>query len=149
MDEVWKDIECYEGYYQISNLGNVRSLDRYIPVRNSIGRRFIKGRIVPQQKRIARGEEGYCTVSLSKFGKNTLFLVHRLVAKAFIPNPNNFPDVNHKDEDKHNNHVSNLEWCTTKYNNTYGTARERSAAKTRKKLLSLICMVTFLKRMKV
>ena len=68
---------------------------------------------------------GYLQVMLYKDGKHKNFRVHRLVAEAFIPNPNNLPYINHKDEDKHNNSIDNLEWCDRKYNNNYGTRNER------------------------
>lgn len=74
---------------------------------------------------------GYKVVILYKDGKKKTYLVHRLVAIAFIPNPNNLPIINHKDENKTNNNVNNLEWCTYEYNNTYGTARKRASEKMR------------------
>lgn len=77
----------------------------------------------------AKGTGGYLFVSLSKNGKEKPFLIHRLVAEAFIPNPLNLPQVNHRDEDKTNNTVDNLEWCTAEYNTNYGTAIERRAKK--------------------
>lgn len=114
MEEIWKDISGYEGYYQISNLGRVRSLDRYVAtVGNPSGKRLIHGKILSQSKRVMSNvEDGYYSVTLCKRGVDTLFNVHRLVAETFIPNPNNLPCVNHKDENKHNNMADNLEWCT-------------------------------------
>lgn len=107
MIESWKDIEGYEGIYQISNLGRVKSLRNDIILKNRIGSR------------------GYCEVCLQHNRKVTQSKVHRLVANAFIPNPNNYSLVNHKDEDKTNNRVDNLEWCNSKYNCNYGTRNER------------------------
>ena len=107
--EVWKAIDGYEGVYEVSNHGRVRSLDRY----DSMGR-FRPGKIL---KQCYDGQGNYVHVNLC--GKSTN--VHRLVAKAFIPNPNGYSEVNHIDEDKTNNHVMNLEWCTHQYNNTYGS----------------------------
>lgn len=116
--EIWKDIEGYEGMYQVSNMGRVRALDRVKP--NS-GGQIAKGHILPQSD----NGHGYRFVSLWKFNKGRRFYVHRLVASAFIPNPNNFPIINHKDENKSNNRYENLEWCTQKYNANYGTHTRR------------------------
>lgn len=116
--EIWKDIEGYEGMYQVSNMGRVRALDRVKP--NS-GGQIAKGHILPQSD----NGHGYRFVSLWKFNKGRRFYVHRLVASAFIPNPNNFPIINHKDENKSNNRYENLEWCTQKYNINYGNHMKR------------------------
>ena len=114
--EVWKDIEDYKGLYQVSNLGRVRSLDRI----DALGR-LRKGKVLAYG--LSGG--GYLQVGLHRDGKVEQKLVHRLVSEAFLPNPDNLPQVNHKDEDKANNQVENLEWCTALYNNTYGTRVER------------------------
>ena len=112
-NESWKDIQEYENKYQISNLGRVKSLNYH--------RMNIEKILTPKINRY-----GYLTVNLSKNGKIKIFLVHRLVAQAFIPNPLNLPQVNHKKEfEKQNNKAENLEWCTNKYNMNYGTGRER------------------------
>ena len=125
MEELWKDIKDYEGVYQVSNLGRVRSL------------KFGKERIL----RTFKDGCGYLMVHLCKDGKPKMFLVHRLVASSFLENPENLPCVNHKDEDKTNNFIGtpennfrdgNLEWCTNEYNTNYGTRNER-AAKTQSK----------------
>lgn len=111
MNEVWKDIEGYEGLYQVSNLGNVRSLNY-----------GCTGEI----KLLKQSTDcGYKRINLYKNGKRERYLVHRLVAMTFIPNLDNLPMVNHKDEDKSNNNVNNLEWCTREYNMNYGTIKER------------------------
>lgn len=115
-NEVWRDIENYEGLYQISNLGRVRSL-------NYLGH----GRVAVLKSRNCG--KGYLKVVLSKDKKPKEWFIHRLVAIAFIPNPHNLPCVNHKDENKLNNIVENLEWCTHKYNANYGTAIQRRVAK--------------------
>ena len=109
MTEIWKDIKGYEGKYQISSHGRVRSL------KNS------KERILKPHK----DTSGYKQVDLLKDGKRKTCSVHRLVANHFIPNPNNLPQVNHKDENKLNNNIENLEWCTQKYNCNYGTRNKR------------------------
>ena len=112
--EIWKDIEGYEGLYQVSNLGNVKSLDReYIQWNNyTYTPKRYNGKILkPHLQR-----QGYVMINLSKNSKKKLALVHRLVAQAFIPNPNDYLEVNHKDGNKQNNCVDNLEWCNRKYN---------------------------------
>ena len=124
MKEVWKDIAGYEGYYKVSNLGRIKSVERLITYANSKGvtRQFpVEERILTQRM----DRNGYQRASLKKDKARKLFLVHRLVAQAFIENPNNWPLVNHKDENRCNNNVANLEWCTSKYNLNYGSARER------------------------
>ena len=112
--EIWKDIKDYEGLYQVSNIGRVKSL--YNGRHNLYREKILK----PGKK------NSYYFVVLSKNNTRTQFLVHRLVAEAFIPNTDNLPQVNHKDENKLNNSVDNLEWCTAKYNINYGTAVERT-----------------------
>ena len=107
MEEIWQDIEGYEGLYQVSNLGRVKSLRNNIILSQSITR------------------NGYKNVILYTNNIRKLYLVHRLVATAFIPNPDNLPQVNHKDENKTNNRVDNLEWCDCKYNINYGTCIRR------------------------
>ena len=120
--EVWKDIVGYEGLYQVSDWGNVRSLNY-----NHTGKtRLLKP---------AKDSRGYLYVCLSKGGKQKFMSVHRLVAKAFIPNPLNLPVINHRDENPANNVVDNLEWCTQKYNVNYGTCGAKKAAKLSKVVL--------------
>ena len=116
MNEEWRPIEGYEGLYEVSNTGRVRSVDRY-DSRNC----FRKGKVLS----IFKDRYGYLSVVLSCNGKSKTINVHRIVAQAFIPNFDNLPMVNHRDEDKTNNNVENLEWCTAKYNNTYGTRQDR------------------------
>ena len=117
--EEWRDIQGYDGYYQVSNLGRVRSLDRYLPFNGTISLK--KGRILKQ----GNDGNGYKQVNLSKDGKTKMCRVHRLVAEAFIPNHEKLPCVNHIDEDKTNNNVDNLEFCTQKYNVNFGTGIQR------------------------
>lgn len=121
-EEIWKDIEGYEGY-QVSSEGRVRSVDRVIEYKDGA-------------KHIWRGQllkltniRGYNTILLRKNGKGKRHQVHRLVAKAFIQNPDNLPECNHKDENPQNNNVNNLEWCDHKYNINYGTRTERVSCK--------------------
>lgn len=120
MNEIWKDISGYEGLYQISNRGRVKSLGRVVS-RGQKGERFEKEIILKQ----VDNTHGYLAVSLSKDGKAKTVRVQRLVAEAFIPNPNELPFVNHIDEVKHNNEVENLEWVTPKENSNHGTMPER------------------------
>lgn len=104
--KTWKDIEGFEGYYQISNCGNVRSLDRFDGIRN------LKGKCLKQSLK----QNGYLQVGLRKNGKRKWFSIHRLVAIHFIDNPEKKPQVNHIDCNKQNNNVNNLEWVTAKTN---------------------------------
>lgn len=118
--EVWKTVVDFEGIYEVSNLGNVRSLTRDVVRGNGV--MLKRGKIIAQNKTT----NGYLTVHLYKDTVRTVKLVHRLVAEAFIPNPDNLPEVNHKDENKHNNTSKNLEWCTRAYNGSYGSRTKRA-----------------------
>lgn len=120
--ELWKDIQGYEGYYQVSNEGRVKSLERDVEWRGTI--RHQSERILKESTH----NRGYKRVVLYNGSPNIEF-VHRLVAEAFIPNPNNYPIINHKDENPSNNRVENLEWCTPQYNNTYNDRHLKCAAK--------------------
>lgn len=117
MNELWKDIPGYDGKYQVSNIGRVRSMWRNNQHKDHIG----TVTILKQTER----EDGYMRVALTKNGKRKNYYVHRLVAEAFIPNPDNLPQVNHKSEVKTENYVENLEWCGSRYNSMYGTKIER------------------------
>lgn len=132
MAEVWKDIPNYEGLYQISNLGRIKSFYNY--------RRDGTNILKPRLKR------GYYTIGLRKNGERKWYRIHRLIAQAFIPNPNNFPVVNHKDENPLNNNIENLEWCTIAYNNTYGTRIKRVVEKTGKPVLQFDLDNNFIKK---
>lgn len=113
MEEIFLDIKGYEGRYQVSNLGNIKSLNYH----NTKKEKILKPRITRNR---------YLQVDLCKNKTIKRFLVHRLVAQTFIENHNNYTCVNHKDENNQNNVVSNLEWCTYKYNNNFGTRNERA-----------------------
>lgn len=104
MDEQWKAVKGYEGKYEVSNKGNVKS---YLQNKE----KYIKGRT---------DKDGYRIVTLRANGKGKDYKLHRIVAEAFIENPLNLPQVNHKDENKTNNSANNLEWCDCKYNANYG-----------------------------
>lgn len=113
MAEIWKSLKGIVEYgdsYEVSNLGNVRSIDRYVNSRH--GQRFVKGIIMSPSDE----KGGYKKVRLKDSSKAKNYRIHRLVALAFIMNPNEFPEVNHKDGNKHNNSVSNLEWSTRSEN---------------------------------
>ena len=110
MREEWRDIKGYEGKYMVSNLGRVKSLNY-----SNTGKEGILN---------ARDNgKGYLRVILWKDGKDKKYRINRLVAQAFIPNPDNLPEVNHKDEDKTNNRVENLEWCSRQYNVEYSQGK--------------------------
>ena len=114
MEEVWKDVKGFDGIYQVSNLGNIRSV------------KLMKPRPI---------WNGYMQISFYKDGIEYHRLVHRVVAEAFLENSENLPQVNHKDENKKNNRADNLEWCTRNYNKNYGTGNKRSAEKRSKRVL--------------
>ncbi len=116
--EIWKDIKDFEGYYQISNLGNVKSLIR-------------KGNLHEKVLKPTKCTAGYLQVSLFKNNISYPRRIHRLIAEAFIPNPKNLPMINHINEIKTDNSVSNLEWCDNKYNCNHGTRTERIFLKER------------------
>lgn len=132
MEEVWKDIAGYEGFYQVSNIGNIKALERTVVFSN--GKNFV---YKEQNRKVQRNVEGYRIIGLNKGGKMKIKRVARLVAEAFLPNPENLPEVNHKDEDKENDFVylrpdgtidfdkSNLEWCSRSYNINYKTRNKR------------------------
>ena len=130
-DEIWKDIPNYEGIYQVSNLGRIRSLDREITYANGkVG--LYKGRIM----KLKMSKYGYVVFHFSVDNKKKAITVHRLVAETFIPNPGDKPCVNHIDCNRANNKVSNLEWCTYKENvqhaikcGTFGGFRKRERGK--------------------
>ena len=130
--EIWKDIIGYKNLYQGSNLGRVKSFDTYRKGKNG-SIRFYKGRILKP----SIDSKGYLQVDLWKNGKRKTCLVHRITAEAFLEIPEElrhlkgtrYLQVNHKDENKLNNNVENLEYCSAKYNNTYGTRIERAAEK--------------------
>lgn len=105
------DIKGYEGLYAITTCGKVWSYR---------SKRFLT---------IGKHSNDYYAITLCKNGEKKRYLIHRLVAEAYLPNPNNLPQVNHKDEDKSHNYTNNLEWCDAQYNNSYGTKGERSAKK--------------------
>lgn len=117
MTEIWKNIKGFENLYQVSNKGRIKSFRK--------SNKFFNQPfhfLTP-----SKNQQGYNTVTLYKENKERhKFLVHRLVAEAFIPNLQNYPCINHKDENKDNNCVDNLEWCTYQYNNAYGTAKLRA-----------------------
>ena len=131
-DEVWKNIEGYEGIYQVSNQGRVKSIG------------YGKERILKP----AKVGSGYLKVNLWKNGEKKQFLVHRLVCQTFIYNPYNLPEVNHRDENKTNNYVENLEWCDRKYNNNYGTHNQRMVEKLSKSVLQFTKDGKFVKEWK-
>ena len=135
--EEWRPVAGYEDIYEVSNYGRVRSLDRVI-MRCDGKKMPLKGTFlkpIPERN-------GYLRVDLSRAenGKITSkrHYIHRLVAIAFIPNPLGLPEINHKDEDKTNNHVENLEWCDRSFNCSYGAWVEKHIGQRRKKVVSIL-----------
>lgn len=127
--EEWRDVVGYEGLYMVSNTGRIKACEKV----DQLGH-------IRKEKYLKPGKSGdknsyqALKVRLTKDGVGNFCMVHRLVAEAFIPNPDNLPEVNHKDENPFNNNVENLEWCTHAYNITYGTARARAGQKNSVKL---------------
>lgn len=107
MEEIWEDIEGYKGEYAISNLGRIKSIKNNIVMKPMLA------------------TNGYLVACLWHNGKQKKIVIHRLVAQAFVPNPNNYNEVNHIDENKTNNKADNLEWCTHKYNMNYGDIKHK------------------------
>lgn len=121
MTEEWRPVVGYEGSYEVSSMGNIRSLDR-LNVRGS----WINGRLM----KLTMDQNGYTRVGLCIKGERTTYYVHRLVAQAFVTNPDDKPQVNHINENKSDNRVSNLEWVTSRENTLHGTKTQRTAANT-------------------
>lgn len=133
MEEVWRPVVGYEGYYIVSNLGRVKSVDRIVHHSGMFSRAQKGNELVIRTSSTGH----YSTVMLSKENKKKQAKVHRLVAMAFLDNPNNYQEINHKDENKQNNCVDNLEWCDRKYNENYGTKRQRCVAHTDYKKIAM------------
>lgn len=145
MKEIWKDIKDYEGLYQVSNLGRVKSLSKKHKIKG--GNFYYTDEMI--LKNIQK-KDGYEVVNLSKNNISTKKSVHRLVAQAFIPNKHNYKCVNHKDENKRNNKADNLEWCSYSYNNNYGTHIKRQKEKlTNNKKRSIAVVQYDLKKNKI
>ena len=119
MEESWCPVKNYENLYDVSDQGRVKSIG------------YGDDRIL----RPGRNGRGYLKVGLYKNGERKCYDIHRIVAQAFIPNPQNLPEVNHKDENKTNNSVQNLEWCSSKYNANFGTRTQRISIKLSKPVL--------------
>ena len=125
MKEIWRPVKGYEGRYEVSNLGRVRSLNY----------RMKPGRV--QVLKPAKNSDGYLNVHLYAGDGGKSIKVHRIVAAAFIPNPDNLPEINHKNEKKDDNRVENLEWCSRDENMRYGTISERIIKKQSRSVVAL------------
>ena len=132
MEEIWKDIEGYEGLYQVSNMGNVKSLGRYRKTKHN-GVAWLKEKIMKPKI----GKNGYYEISLMKNGKHKSHIIHRLVAKAFIPNPENKPCIDHINTNRFDNRIENLRWCTQKenLNNPISVEKQQNDPKKSKPIL--------------
>ncbi|MEZ0117826.1 UNVERIFIED_ORG: hypothetical protein ABRZ91_001783 [Heyndrickxia coagulans] len=122
--EIWKDVKGYEGLYQVSNLGNVRSVDRVVKMvykNGNVATMKRKGKLLSPYKH----KSGYIVVNLSKDGVRKMQYVHRLVLEAFVPNVKGLPDANHINEKKDDNRLENLEWISEKDNCNHGTRNKR------------------------
>lgn len=135
--EIWADIDTYKGYYQVSTLGKIRSLDRVL-----CDGRFYKGGI----KTPSLESKGYLRIELMKNGLAKKHRINVLVANAFLPNPLNLPQVNHKNEIKTDNTVDNLEWCDSSYNNNYGLRNSRVSQALSKPILQYSLDGSFVKK---
>ncbi len=131
-NEIWLPVKGFEGLYEVSSFGRVRSLNYKNTGQTKVLSSF-------------ENKHGYLQVVLWKKGKEKLFRIHRLVAEAFIPNLFGYPQVNHIDEDKTNNHIDNLEWCDNKYNSNHGTRNKRIAKKLSKPVLQFTKTGEFVK----
>ena len=127
--ELWKDIKDFEGLYQISNLGNIKSLPKKHNLKN--GHSYIQKE---QILKPFKNNKGYLQIALVKNGKHYKRQVHNLVATTFIENPNNYIEINHKDENPSNNCVDNLEWCSHIYNSNYGNRNKKISKALEKKI---------------
>jgi hypothetical protein len=127
--DIWKPIKDYENLYEISTQGKIRSLHNRYGINKLL--------------KSSKNSKGYRVVTLCKDKKQKTFTVHKLVAAAFIPNPNNYPCVNHKNENKDDNSVDNLEWCTYYYNNVYGQRLTKSALKRSKPVMCIETRIVY------
>lgn len=163
MEEVWKDIKGFEGRYQVSNLGRVKSLARMVHHRASNRTKGFDCLIHERIMKLHLSNSGYLFVTFNLGCSTCGKFIHRLVADAFIPNPDNLPEVNHKDENKLNNVVcfnpdgsldiqhTNLEWCTPSYNMRYGkiaVVRQRGNIRNRKPIIQMTLDGIFVRKYK-
>ena len=126
-NEEWRNVVGYEGYYMVSNMGRIATLSHTVDFISIYDGVEVKKTFKAKQclRKLHQGKHGYMECTLRDSKRTKLMKVHRIVAEAFIPNPQSLPSVNHKDEDKTNNKVENLEWCTCLYNANYGTRNKR------------------------
>lgn len=140
-DIVWKDVLGFEGLYQISNKGEVKSILRFEPSSGRAGM-WYRERILKSHL----DKDGYPQVILHRDGKSYTYKIHRLVALTFLENPENLPCINHKDENKCNNDYINLEWCDVKYNNNYNDRQIKISQKRMKSIIQTDIFGNFIAR---
>lgn len=141
-EEIWKDVKGFEGRYEVSNFGRVRSVSRMVGMEYN-NPHYSKGKLLTI--RTNRNASGYSCVSMAQYGRKNRpkqFYVHRIVAEAFIENPLGYNEINHKDENKQNNCADNLEWCDRMYNIRYGTAIERKIKSMEKSVCRKVIMIS-------
>ena len=139
MQEIWKGVKGFEEYVEISNFGNLRRIKERKNVFNNGVKEYEINRPIK-----ATYDRGYLKVNLSVNGKRHLRYIHRMVAEAFIPNPNNYKEVNHIDHDPSNNCVSNLEWCDRKYNIDYMIKHQKEIKERHERRTEALEMIWFL-----
>lgn len=129
MEEIWKAVIGYEGRYEVSNKGRIKRLLRVVVGRNKHVYSIKEAFLIP-----SRDKDGYLVCKLRNGMTRKQLRVHRIVAEAFIPNPNQYPEINHRNEIVSDNSVYNLEWCNSKYNTNYGTGIYRRSLSIRKRI---------------
>ena len=146
--EKWKDIKGYEGLYKVSNLGNIKSLNKNVKIKSKNQYNNFEYQMIYKEKILKPilKSNGYLSICLIKGKSKKVYYIHKLVAQTFIHNPSNYKYINHKDENKTNNNVNNLEWCSAKYNCNYGNRNKKIINKLNIKILQYDLDGNFIKQ---